>query len=188
MKKPVKLLISGIAIFIVGGIILPLVLMALIIIPVFRVDPNIEFLIPGSIEINVEEAGRYYVWNEYETIYEGKTYSKPKDLPDDLRISMHKKDGALQLDFVGDRSISMSSGSSSRKSIGYFQITEAGDYVVDVQGESDQRVFSVGRSHLDLFRFLLLIFIGGPVCLLSSFVGFILVIVAIIKMIQSKRC
>lgn len=188
MKKPVKLLITGIALFVVGGIILPCVLMVLIFIPLFTADPNIEFLIPGSIEINVEEAGRYYVWNEYETIYEGKTYSKPKDLPDNLEISMQKKDGSLQLDFMGDHSIYMSSGSSSRKSIGYFQITEAGDYILDVQGETDSRVFSFGRSHLDLFRFLLLIFIGGPVGLLSAFVGFILVIVAIIKMVQSKKC
>ena len=186
MKKPVKLLIYGIVLFILGAFVLPLFLTASIFIPMLTADPNIQFLIPGDVEINVEEAGKYYLWNEYETVYEGETYSKPKNLPDNLKISMQKEDGTLQLNFVGDRSISISSGSSARHSIGYFEIAEAGDYILNVQGETDPRVFSFGISRLSFFRIVLTFLIGGTACLVFGIGGFALGVVGIVKMAKSK--
>jgi hypothetical protein len=99
---------------------------------------------------------------------------------------MQKKDGTLRLDFMGDDSISISSGSTSRNSVGYFEITEPGDYIVKVQGQATPRVFSFGISHFSLPRLLLTVFIGGPLIFLFGIGGFALAVTGIAKMAKSK--
>jgi hypothetical protein len=189
MKKPKTLLISGIVLF-VGGIIAYAILMTFLFLPLWTLlicNDDIQFLIPGTVEIEIEDEGRYYLWNDYKTVYEGKSYSKPEEIPDNLIISLKTKDGALDYDIIGKTSISRSSDSTSRKSIGYFDVTVPGDYILEVKGESKPRVFSFGQFNYDTVEFAVFLGIGGTVCLLMIFAGFALGVVGIVKMVKAKR-
>ena len=190
MKKPMKLLISGVILF-VGGIIAYAILMIYLFLPLWNVlicNDDIQFLIPGSVEIEIEDEGRYYLWNDYQTVYEGKTYSLPEEVPDNLIISLKTKDGALHYDIIGKTSISSSSYPTSKKSIGYFDITVPGDYILEVKGESKPRVFSFRQLNYDPVKFAMVLGIGGTVCLLIIFAGFALGVIAIVKMVKVKKC
>lgn len=190
MKKPIQLLISGIILF-VGGIIAYVLVVLfsfiLALLPLWTGDPDIQFLIPGTVEVKVEEEGKYYLWHDYQTVYQGKTYSKPEEVPDNLTISLKTKDGSLHFNIIGKTSITMSFNSTSKKSIGYFNITHPGDYILEVQGESEPRVFSFGQLDFDFALIFLTMFIVGPVCFLISLVGFVLAVIGTVKMVKAKR-
>jgi len=187
MKKPKTLLIASIILF-VGGIIAYAILMIYLYLPLLTFlicNDDIQFLIPGSVEI--EDEGRYYLWNDYQTVYEGKTYSMPEEVPDNLIISLKTKDGALHYDIIGKTSISSSSYPTSKKSIGYFDITVPGDYILKVKGVSKPRVFSFRQFNYDTLEFAMVLGIGGSVCLLIIFAGFALGVVGVVKMVKAKR-
>lgn len=189
MKKLKTLLISGIILF-GGGIIAYTLLMIYLYLPLLTFlifNDDIQFLIPGTVEIEIEDEGRYFLWNDYKTVYEGKTYSMPEEVPDNLIISMKTKDGALHYDIIGKTSISSSSFPTSKKSIGYFDITVPGDYILEVKGESKPRVFSFRQFNYDTVEFAMVLGIGGTACLLIIFAGFALGVVAIVKMVKAKR-
>ena len=189
MEKPTKLLVSGIVLF-VGGIIASFILAISAFLPFLTREPDTRLLIPGSMEIKIESAGRYYLWNCHQTVYQGKTYSKSEDIPDNLTISLKTKDGGSHVDIIGHSSITMSFDSSSQKSIGYFDIAHPGDYILDVQGESEPRVFSFGRLGFSFATLFLTMFIGMSLCFLMSTVGFVLGVigvVGIVKRFTSKR-
>jgi len=189
MKKPKKLFISGIILF-VGGIIAYAILMIYLYLPLWTFlicNDDIQFLIPGSVEIEIEDEGRYYLWNDYQTVYEGKTYSMPEEVPDNLIISLKTKDGALHYDIIGKTSISSSSYPTSKKSIGYFDITVHGDYILEVKGESKPRVFSFRQFNYDTLEFAMVLGIGGAVCFLIIFAGFAIGVVGVVKMVKAKR-
>lgn len=189
MEKPIKLLISGITLF-VGGIIAYTLLMIYLYLPLWTLliyNDYIQFLIPGTAEIEIEDEGRYYLWNDYQTVYEGKTYSKPEEVPDNLIISLKTKDGALHYDITEKNSITSSSGSTYRKSIGYFDITVPGDYILEVKGETEPRVFSFCQFNYDKVEFAMVLGIGGTVSLLIIFTGFALGVVGVVKMVKAKR-
>ncbi|HRQ90897.1 MAG TPA: hypothetical protein PLA50_19055, partial [Bacteroidia bacterium] len=62
MKPGLKTLITGIALFILGGFVIPF----LLILPLFlNESTNTQFLVPGSKEVTVEKPGRYYLWNDF---------------------------------------------------------------------------------------------------------------------------
>jgi hypothetical protein len=189
MKKPKTLLILGIILF-VGGIIAYAILMTFLFLPLWTLlicNDDIQFLIPGTVEIEIEDEGRYYVWNNYKTVYEGKSYSKPEEVQDNLLISLKTKDEALDYDIIGKTSISRSSDSTSRKSIGYFDITVPWDYILEVKGETEPRVFSFCQFNYDTVEFAMVLGIGGAVCLFVIFAGFALGVVGIVKMVKAKR-
>ena len=189
MKKPIKLLISGIILF-VGGIIAYAILMIHLYLPllIFLIcNDDIQFLIPGTVEIEIEDEGRYYLFNDFQTVYEGKTYSKPEEVPDNLIISLKTKDGSLDYDIIRMDSFTTSSGSTSRKSIGYFDITVPGNYILEVKGETKPRVFSFRQFNYDTVEFAMVLGIGGGVSLLIIFAGFALGVVGIVKIVKAKR-
>ncbi len=188
-RKPIKLLISGIILF-VGGIIAYTLFTIFLFLPLWTLliyNDYVQFLVPGSVEIEIEDEGRYYLWNDYQTVYEGKTYSKPEEVPDNLIISLKTKDGALHYDIIGKTSISTSSDSTSRKSIGYFDITVPGDYILEVKGETDPGLFSFRQFNYDT-KLAMVMGIGEGVSLLIIFAGFALGVVAIVKIVKARRC
>ena len=185
MKKPIKLLISGIILF-VGGMIANTLLFIFLSLPLLTPsisNSTIQFLIPGAIEIEIKDEGRYYLRYDYQTLYEKKVYSKSKEVPDNLMISLKTKDGALHYDII-EKTIITHSARTSSKSIGYFDITVPGDYILEVKGESEPRVFSIRKSQFELG---MKMGIGGAVCSLIMLAGCALGVVAIVKMVKAKR-
>lgn len=140
MRKWIIILAVGVVVFVVS-IVLPLFLL----LPMISEEDRPQLLIPGSMHISVQEPGKYYLWDDYETVFKGRTYFHPEGLPGGLRITLMKVDSNEHIEIVGDSSFTSKRGSSSRRSIGYFDLLK-GEYLLKVQGDTEPRVFSFGQS------------------------------------------
>jgi len=181
MKKGLKPLIVGIALFVVGAFVVPVA----IILPLVLSDSSeAQFLIPGSAEFAAEELGRYYLWNDHQTIFDGTTHNRSVDLPDGLTISIEDAAGQA-LEFVSDASISMSSGSDASQSIGYVEVAEPGLLTVDISGDVEPRVFSFAQSKL--LKMFALIFGGIGLSIIMAMVGVIFGVIGIVKLAQGAK-
>jgi hypothetical protein len=180
MKLGLKTLITGMALFILGGFVIPF----LLILPLFlNESANTQFLIPGSKEVTVEKPGRYYLWNDFQTVYEGKSFSRSENIPDGLEIAVTDDTGKT-LAFNSDTSTSSTGGSSSKKSIGYVEVSDPGKLTVSVSGGSEGSVFSFSQSIFP--KMFLTILGGGTASLLMAFIGFGIGIWGVIKLVRNK--
>ena len=181
MKPGLKTLITGITLFIFGGFVIPF----LPILPLFlNESANSQFLIPGSKEVTVEKPGRYYLRNDFQTVYDGKSFSRSESIPDGLEIAVTDDTGKT-LAFTSDTSTAPSSGSSSKNSIGYIEVSNPGKLKVSVSGDSEARVFSFSQSIFP--KMFLTILGGGTASLLMAFIGFGIGIWGVIKLVRNKR-
>jgi hypothetical protein len=181
MRKGLKTLIAGIMLFLVGGVLAPLA----IILPIILNDSDgQQFLIPGSTEVTITEPGRYYLWNDFQTVYDGKSFDRSERIPDGLEIVV-KDEAGNSLLFKRDTSISSNVGSSSKKSIGYVEVDKPGKLTVSVSGSSDQRVFSF--SQFDFLRLLGFVFGGIALAVIMSLAGIGITIWGIVKLVKNKK-
>jgi len=179
MRKGSKTLIVGIAVFLTGALVVPLAFVW----PILQEDySGRQFLIPGSVEVEVAEPGRYYLWNDFQTVYEGKSYNRSKRIPDGLEITVATGDGET-LPFESDASITASIGGSSRSSIGYVDVNAADRLTVAVEGGSDRQVFSFSRS--GLAKVFGMVFAGFGISLLLILGGIAISIWGLVKIAKS---
>lgn len=180
MRNGLKPLIVGIALFVVGAFVVPL----LILVPLVLSDASeAQFLGPGRVEFSAEAPGRYYLWNEHQTIFEGTSYHRSESLPDGLNISIKDARGQ-RLKFTTDTSISSSSGSSAKKSIGYVEVAQPGLVSVNISGDVEPRVFSFAESQL--LKVFGLIFGGVGLSILLAVVGVIVGVVGVVRLAQGS--
>ncbi|GHB92575.1 hypothetical protein [Cerasicoccus arenae] len=181
MKKGLKTLIVGILLFAVGTFVVPIAFILPIILD--GADER-QFIIPGTTEVEISEPGRYYLWNDFQTVYSGKSYSRSNSIPDGLEITITKQDGE-GLAFSSDTSISSSSGSSSKNSIGYVEVSSPCKLTVSVLGNSDKRVFSFSQS--GLMKMFGLIFGGFGLSMLLAISGAGISIWGIVKLVKNDK-
>lgn len=121
------------------------------------------FLVPSTQTFQIVEPGTHILWHDYKITFEGTVYNKPESLPDQARIILtHDGEEVPMRKSWGSSSIS---GTHEKKEIGRYKIATPGDYRLSVEGFSEKRVFSFGRSELKevLFAALgcLLLNLGG---------------------------
>lgn len=183
MKKGVKKIIGGGIIF-TAGLALPFV----ILIPLFFQGDAITFRVPGSIELTIEEPGQYYLWHNYNTVFEGQSYSFSKELPHGLSFALVEKNSGLSVPIQSDLSLSTESGSQKNTSIGYYELTHPGQYTLSVTGNTDDRVFSFKKS---IFENGLLFFGGAILGMILAFVAgigaLVLIIFGIIDLVRESK-
>jgi len=169
------LLIIG-AVVAAVGLIVPVVM---------GLEPHPQFEIPGRTEVKVEDAGRYYIWNDYSAVFEGVTYNQSADLPGGITIEITDLHSGEALPLREGPNQSMSVGDTSRKSIGYVDVPEATTLLVDVPQSPEKRVFSFGKS--EVFKLIGAIFGAIGAALVLGFVGIGLMIWGIIAFASGKR-
>jgi hypothetical protein len=179
MKRGVKTLIIGV-IFLAVAVVAPF----LFLLPFFLQHQNEnQFKVPGSIQITVEKPGRYYLWNDFRTVYNGQSFNRSEQIPDGLNIRIADSDGH-PLTFVSNTSISSTNGSNAKNSIGYVEIEHPGKVTVQVSGGAQERIFSFSRSGI-LMIFLLVI--GGfGASVIFGLLGLGLIIWGIVKLVSKK--
>lgn len=171
----------GIMLFSIGVFVAP----AVFILPIILDgSERQEFMIPGSTEVDILEVGRYYLWNDYQTVYDGKSYNRSENLPDGLEITI-RNEGGERLSFIGDASITSSSGSRSKSSIGYVDIEHPSKLTVSVTGVADPRVFSFSKS--GIMKILGMLFGGFGLSLLLALAGIGISIWGIIKLVNNNQ-
>jgi len=179
MKRGIKTTITG-AILLVAAFVVPF----LSILPFLLKHQNEnQFKIPGSIQVTAEKPGRYYLWNDFRTVLDGRTFNQSEHIPNGLNISVEDSNGR-KLAFVSDTSISSTNGSSAKNTIGYVEIEHPGKVTVRVSGGSEERVFSFSQSGL-LKMFLLLI--GGfGASAIFGLTGLCFIVWGIVKLVRKK--
>lgn len=136
-----------------------------------------QFMIPGSKNFNLTMPGKYVLWHETETIFQGRTYSGGQ-LPGGLLMQLSNTATRAVIPLVPDQSTTMSSGSSSRRSIATFTITTPGPHLLSVEGKAPPMVFSFGKSEWgNLFWSLGIGFILCPSLIIAGIVLWICVLV-----------
>src|SRR6185312_3859472 len=145
MKKGVKTIIAGLMLFVFGVLVIPLLIVGSL---VLQKSDEVQFKVPGKAEANVQTSGRYYLWNDYTTVYNGRTYHNSEHLPGGMDIKITGPDGAA-LQLVSDASITMTSNGNSKQAIGYVEVVHLGKVNIEVTGgDGEERVFSFARSTL----------------------------------------
>lgn len=184
MAPGIKTLVTGIILFSLGILVISMVMPALFY-DLLENRNGEQFKIPGRTQVIVEEPGRYYLWNDYHTVFEGKSYNRSETIPDGLEFKIRNKETSKSFKFVSDLSISSNRGSHSSNSIGYVEIAGPGRVEIDIVGGSEERIFSFSRS---VFTPLLaLIVCGSLLSMASCFLGFGFVVWGIVKLVKSNN-
>src|SRR4051812_40783383 len=140
MKRGIKTLITGV-IFLAAAVGAPF----LFLFPLLLQHQNEnQFKVPGSIQVMVEKPGRYYLWNDFRTVYNGQSFNRSEQVPDGLNIRIDDSDGRA-LNFVSSPSITSTSNGSAKNSIGYVEIEHPGKVTVQVSGGAEERIFSFSK-------------------------------------------
>lgn len=180
-----KPIIVGV-VFIVAALAVPAAIVIPVLLPYITGEAGGErFKVPGTVEVTVEEPGRYYLWNEHRTVFGGKTYNRSNSIPDGMKIRITRARSGEPFEFVGDTSISSSSGSSSKRTIGYIEVKEPGRVEVAVTGGEEERVFSFARFRL--WETLGLILGGLALAFVLGVTGFGIAVWGIVKLVRSRQ-
>ena len=184
MKPGIKPLVTGIVLVFLGIAVVP-PLCAVSGIFWMHGDPQeVRFRVPGTATARTETAGRYYLWNDYRTVYEGKFYDRPPKIPDGLEIHIRDANGNA-LEFVRGGSMSSRMGDTSSNSIGYVDVKSPGELQIEVQGVHEERVFSFAISKIP--RILLWVSGGLGVMAILGFGGQGLIVWGVVTLARARQ-
>jgi uncharacterized membrane protein len=107
-----------------------------------------QFLAPGKLVFDVARPGKHLVWNDHRTVFQGRTYDLPEQLPDGLRIRVTETASGKPLEVRSSRGASSKTAEAERVSIASFEAAAPGRHEIVVEGGFDPRVFSVGPNIL----------------------------------------
>ena len=186
MRKSTKQMILGLVLFVTGAIIIPTIFCISVALYLLNNEPLAKFVIPGQTVVTIEEQGRYYLWNDYQTILNGRTYSSSEELPDELEISLLENKTGNKVEFTPNQSMTSSAGDSHKNSIGYFEIDTPAIYILTISGEFSSRVVSFEKSLFDLCNKLNTPVIFS-VTILAHLVAFIFTIAGIINFVKARK-
>lgn len=176
MKKGMKLLIVGAIFGLLGIVVIPSVMVFSFLL---NQPEHHQFKVPGETTVKVEEPGRYYLWDDFETIYENQSYVRRPGIADGLIIYFKDEKGRY-LDFERDVSMSSESLGEHRKSIGYVHVEEPGEITIQIKGNMEERIFSISRSWF--LRFFLTMMLGVTSSVIVGIIGIVMCIVGVVRL------
>lgn len=181
MKRGLKPLLTGIVLLVLAVLALPLAFFGS---TFLTGQGGKQFLVPGSTEITVTEPGRYYLWNDYETIYEGKSFRRSETVPDGVEIVVGDENGD-PIPLITDHSVSRTRNGHSQKSIAHFDLDQPGSVRISVTGGMPERVFSLSQSKI--WQTFGMVFGGIALAGVLAVLGLILGVVGIVKLANSGK-
>lgn len=177
-----KKIVFGIVVFVLGAIVIP---MAMIIGAVLNQPAAKQFKVPGTARVSIEEPGRYYLWNDFQTVYEGKSYELSERLPGGVEITIRDVDTGEEFDFVSSLTTSSSTPSSSKNSIGYIEVQNDTEISIEVAGLDNERVLSFSKTFVP--RLVAMVLAGGLLSTVSGLTGGGLVVWGIVSLIRKRK-
>jgi len=183
MKTGTNLIIAGVTILALGSFISPL-LIVMHIVQDSGTD-HTQFKIPGQIRVTASAPGRYYLWNDNKTIYGGISYNRSESVPDGIKIRLSNPDTGEPYDFVSNTSMSVSSGSSEKHTIGYITIEKPCDINIDISGGNEERIFSFSRA---VFMKIMGLILGViALAMTAAITGIAMIVFGIIKTSERQK-
>ncbi|QDT03982.1 hypothetical protein K227x_23680 [Rubripirellula lacrimiformis] len=140
-------------------------------------DPQTK--VPGTVTAEIDSPGRYYVWDNHWTMFDGERLQYDAEWPDDARIAVRDASGE-ELKFVPDASQNWSIGNNEKTSVGYVDVPLATTIQLDVDDVGRDRIVTVSNrtmeqelwSRLGGFGVALVVgILGVPICLLGLFLS-----------------
>jgi uncharacterized membrane protein len=108
-------------------------------------EEGAQFVAPGRQALTLD-SGEHVVWNDFITVFEGRSYQSSKDLPDGVQITVTDGGGASVV--LRRASGATYKGSNTeRVAVMKFDSARPGRYEIAVRGDFQPRVFSVGPDH-----------------------------------------
>lgn len=104
-----------------------------------------QFIGPGRISLEVATPGYYTLWHDYHTVFEGRTYSADKQLPDGINFRVNGPSGPVAVKGSNDATATI--GNTERVAVAAFVAPVSGQYEIAAEGEFPARVFSVGEGN-----------------------------------------
>ncbi len=182
MKAGIKPIIAGGILFITAVFAIPLIIVILFVSG--RPDET-QFIVPGHAEVVVEEPGRYYLWHDYRTVYEGKSYNHPEGIPSGFEFDIMDAHSGESFKFHEDLSVSSTDTHGAKKSIGYVNVQGPAAVMIDVTGPNEPRIFSF--CEFDFMSVFTFIFGGVIIALILGFTSIGLIIWGVFKLIRSSK-
>jgi uncharacterized membrane protein len=108
-------------------------------------EDGVQFVAPGRQALSLK-AGNHVIWNDHVTVFEGRSFRSPRELPGGLQVTVTDSSGA-GLALRGASGMSYKGMSTERVAFMQFDIARPGHYEIAVRGDFPQRVFSVGPDH-----------------------------------------
>lgn len=131
---------AGFALFIVGIAIFGFTLVQLI--GGTALDPQTK--VPGTVTAEIDASGRYYVWDNHWTMFDGERVQYSADWPKDAKIVVRDSNGR-ELEFIADASQNWSIGNNEKTSIGYIDIPTPSAIRLDIDDIGNERIVTVSN-------------------------------------------
>jgi len=123
-------------------------IVALIVWLVFAPNQAQQFLAPGRHTVELAGPAGYLIWNDYETVFGGRSYEESYELPAGTRISVIEKASGQKLATHSYTGSSLTRDNTKRHSVAQFRTVEPGHYEIIVEGDFPPRVLSASRDFL----------------------------------------
>lgn len=120
-------------------------------------DEGTQFLAPGRQVLELG-SGRHVVWNDYRTIFQGRTFDASRTLPSGVEITVAEAGSGRPVAVRRAGNTTFTSANTERAAVVEFEIAQPGRYAIAIRGNFPPRVFSVGP---DMVRILLLAIFGS---------------------------
>lgn len=143
MKPGSKRTIFG-AVLLIGGILIGIVTFGRLYLGTSLYP---QYAASGSFTVQTVDAGRYYLWDNYVTWFEGGKVRNDKGFPEEVGLVVRDSQGK-ELELFPDSEQSWGIGNHAKSSIGYVQTSGSGQLTIDVQGGDGKRVLSFGKADL----------------------------------------
>jgi uncharacterized membrane protein len=112
----------------------------------FGPEQGEQFLAPGRHTVELAVPGKYLVWNDYRTVFEGRTHQDSPEFPSGVRISVIEKGNGRALETHHNTSSKLTSEDTERRSVAEFTTVRPGQYEIIVEGDFPARVMFVNRD------------------------------------------
>ena len=136
-----RIAIAGIGLVILGTAIFAFTMARLV--TGTALDPQTK--VPGKVVAEIDTPGRYYLWDNHWTTFDGERVQHAADFPETAKILAHDASGA-QLEFVQDASQNWSIGNNGKTSIGYIDIASPTTIHFDIEDIGRERIVTVSDA------------------------------------------
>lgn len=181
MRPGLLKVLVGATLFILGIAAIPV----MVILPLLTSGGmETKWAAPGRGTVGIEKAGRHYLWHEFEGVFDGRRHRAPEYLPMEWKITVVDADGEEIL-FMPDTSVSITHGTTRKRSIGHFRVNDPGEYTVSASGDGPSTVLAVSRFNFGGFarQFLSAFVIGFT----ASAAGIVFLIVGVAQLTRKQN-
>jgi hypothetical protein len=140
--------------------------------------PGIPLLVPRDRVFSIAKAGRYTLWSQVESSFQGKLMTFPTGLPPGVTIAITKEDGSIvPLRSQWPTTHKETGGGSIQVAIGTITFDSPGSYRVTAEGLQENRGLYLDQSNMQYFFLKVFLVMLVPLVFASCLVWGVLIFV-----------